>query len=124
MNAIEQARQAYAPTQIAVRTARAVEAQLLTQITTRLRQASEGGLRSFSELASVIHDNRRVWTTLAVSVADRDNQLPSDLRASPFYLADFVERHSAAVLRGDAEINPLIDINSAIIRGLNGQVPV
>ncbi|MBQ1202513.1 MAG: flagellar biosynthesis regulator FlhF, partial [Loktanella sp.] len=82
MNAIEQARQAYAPTQIAVRTARAVEAQLLTQITTRLRQASEGGLRSFSELASVIHDNRRVWTTLAVSVADRDNQLPSDLRAS------------------------------------------
>ena len=124
MNAIEQARQAYAPTQIAVRTARAVEAQLLTQITTRLRQASEGGLRSFSELASVIHDNRRVWTTLAVSVADRDNQLPSDLRASLFYLAEFVERHSAAVLRGDAEINPLIDINSAIIRGLNGQVPV
>ncbi|MBQ1203425.1 MAG: flagellar biosynthesis regulator FlhF, partial [Loktanella sp.] len=41
-----------------------------------------------------------------------------------FYLAEFVERHSAAVLRGDAEINPLIDINSAIIRGLNGQVPV
>ncbi len=122
MNAIEQARHAYAPTQIAVRTARAIESQLMSQITTRLRLAAESSIANFPELASAVHDNRRIWTTLAASVADRDNQLPHDLRARLFFLAQFIERHSASVLRGEAEVDALIDINIAVMRGLNGQV--
>lgn len=121
MNAIEQARQAYAPTQIATRTNRAVEAQLFGQITARLRQSLADQPSDFSVLAAAINDNRRMWTALAASVADNDNDLPADLRAKIFYLAEFTDHHSQQVLRKKATVQALVDINTAILRGLNGQ---
>lgn len=121
MNAIEQARQAYAPNQIATRTDRAVEAQLLGQITARLCQSQSECPPQFPTLAAAINDNRQMWTTLAISVADQDNCLPAALRAQIFYLAEFTDHHSRDVLRGKATVEPLVAINTAIMRGLNGQ---
>lgn len=121
MNAIDQARQAYAPTQIATRSSRAIEAQLLGQITARLRQTLSDPPGGFPALVAAIDDNRRIWTSLAASVADHDNHLPAPLRAQIFYLAEFTDWHSRAILRGAANVVPLIDINTAIMRGLNGQ---
>lgn len=122
MNIIEQARQAYAPTQMAIRTDRAIESQLLSQVTARLRRSLTGNVVNFPALASAIHDNRRIWTTLAASVADQENNLPDDLRAKLFYLAEFTDHHSAKVLAGAADAQALVDINTAVMRGLNGQV--
>ncbi len=121
VNAIEQARQAYAPTQVAVRTERSVEAQLISQITARLRKESKTTPIDFPALASVLHDNRRMWVTMAADVADNDNALPKPLRAQIFYLAEFTEIHSRKVLRGEADAVALIEINTAVLRGLNGQ---
>jgi flagellar biosynthesis activator protein FlaF len=122
VNVIEQARQAYAPTQMAIRTDRAIESQLLSQVTTRLRHTLTDKAMNFPALAAAIHDNRRIWTALAASVADHDNDLPVDLRAKLFYLAEFTDHHSAKVLAGTADAQALVDINSAVMRGLNGQV--
>ncbi|WP_322893025.1 MULTISPECIES: flagellar biosynthesis regulator FlaF [unclassified Yoonia] len=121
MNAIEQARQAYAPTAVATRTDRAVEAQLFGQITARLRNAMSDQPQNFAALVAAISDNRRLWSTLAASVADKDNQLPAQLRAQIFYLAEFTEYHSQKVLRNSASADVLVDINTAVMRGLNGQ---
>jgi flagellar protein FlaF len=121
VNAIEQAHYAYARQHNAVRTARATEAQLLSQVTARMRMAVSGESRNFPALVAALHDNRRIWTTLAASVADRDNQLPDPLRAQLFFLAEFVETHSNRVLQGEATVDVLLDINIAIMRGLNGQ---
>lgn len=121
MNAIEQARQAYAPTQIATRTDRALEAQLLGQVTARLCQCLSDNPPPFNFLAAAINDNRQIWTTLAASVADRDNSLPAMLRAQIFYLAEFTDHHSRDVLRGKESVEPLVAINTAVMRGLNGQ---
>lgn len=122
MNVIEQARQAYAPTQIAIRTDRALESQLLSQITVRLHHSLTANVVNFPALASAIHDNRRIWTTLAASVVDQDNNLPDALRAQLFYLAEFTNHHSAKVLAGAADAQALVDVNTAVMRGLNGQV--
>jgi flagellar protein FlaF len=122
VNVIEKARQAYAPTQTAIRTDRAVESQLLSQITARLRRHLEGGKGDFPALAAAIYDNRRAWTTLATSVADQENHLPAMLRAQIFYLAEFTDHHSRKVLLGTASAQALVDVNTAVIRGLNGQV--
>jgi flagellar protein FlaF len=46
--------------------------------------------------------------------------LPRALRAQIFYLAEFTRQHTSKVLRGDAEVTPLIDINTAIMQGLAG----
>ena len=120
MNAIEQARQAYAPTQVATRTNRAIEAQLVGQITARLRQSLADQPNNFPALAAAINDNRRMWTTLAASVADQGNHLPDGLRAQIFYLAEFTDQHSQDVLRNRASVQALVDINTAVMRGLNG----
>ncbi len=121
MNVIEQARHAYAPTRHAIRTERSVEAQLIGQITARLRKAATAEPLDFPALVTALHENRRMWTTMAAGVSDNDNALPKELRAQLFYLAEFTEKHSRDVLRGDVNATALIDINTAILRGLNGQ---
>lgn len=121
MNVIEQARQAYAPTQIAIRTERSIEAQLIGQITSRLRQAETATPKNFPALIAALHDNRRMWVTMAAGVADQENGLPRALRAQIFYLAEFTEHHSRLVMRGEADASALIEINTAVLRGLNGQ---
>ncbi|EBA13828.1 flagellar protein FlaF, putative [Roseobacter sp. CCS2] len=70
---------------------------------------------------AAIHDNRRMWTTMAVDVADKGNALPKELRAQIFYLAEFTDHHSQQVIRGKADPAALIDINMAVLKGLNGQ---
>jgi flagellar protein FlaF len=70
---------------------------------------------------AALHDNRRLWTVLAAGVADEDNALPEALRARIFALAEFVRLHSSKVLRDEAGIDVLIDINTAIMRGLRQQ---
>ena len=119
MNIIDLAQQAYAPKTSALRTERSTEHQLFSEVTTRLRGAANRLPGSFAEFAEAIHANRAVWTHLATQVADDENALSEDLRARIFYLAEFTAFHSRKVLKGEADINPLIEINTAIMRGLN-----
>lgn len=120
MNAIEQARQAYAPKHFPLRTTRSVEAELISQITTKLVRASTKPAANFPELISALHENRSLWTTMAADVSGSMNGLPAPLRAQIFYLAEFTEIHSRKVIGGEATVDILIEINTAILRGLNG----
>ena len=117
MNAILQAKQAYAPVRPTIQTHRAIEAHVMTDITARLSRKTS----DYPTLVRAVHDNRQMWSTLAVDVADPDNALPAPLRAQIFYLAEFTDQHSQKFLRGDVDLSALIDINTAIIRGLNAQ---
>ena len=118
MNAIEQARKAYAPAQSHLRSFKSIEYQAFNEIIGRLTAAANGSAGSFPELASALHDNRALWSILAADVADPENALPQQLRAQIFYLAEFTEHHSRRVLRGEANADALIEINTAILRGL------
>lgn len=119
MNIIERAQQAYAPRTPALRTERATEHQLFSDTTNRLRRAAKDLPKSFPQVAEAIQSNRAVWTHLAAQVADDENALPRDLRARIFYLAEFTSFHSRKVLKGEADIAPLIEINVAMMRGLS-----
>lgn len=119
MNVIEQAKQAYAPAFQPIRSPRSIESQLLGQITAALSSALKAA--DFPQLVNALYENRRFWTTMAVDVADSENQLPQALRAQIFYLAEFTEQHSEKVLSGGAEANILVEVNTAILRGLLGE---
>jgi flagellar biosynthesis activator protein FlaF len=121
VNVIEQARQAYAPVNSPLRTDRSTELQIFSQTTSRLRLAATATPPDFARLAAALHENRRLWTLLAADVADAENGLTKDLRAQIFYLAEFTAYHSRKVLKGEATVDALIDINLAIMRGLSGQ---
>ena len=69
---------------------------------------------------STAKDNARLWSTLGADVADPGNGLPQKLRAQLYYLFEFTAQHSRLVLDGSAGAEVLIDINTAVMRGLRG----
>ena len=119
MNIIAQAQQAYAPQHSALRTGRSAEHQLFSEVTSRLRTAAAHLPNGFPKFAEAIQANRAVWTHFAALVADDENALSPDLRARIFYLAEFTTFHSRKVLKGEADAAPLIEINTAMMRGLS-----
>ena len=123
MNATEQARQAYAPAHSPIRSNRSIEYQAFSDIVGRMQEAAAAGRPGFRDLVHALADNRRLWTILATDVADSGNSLPQDLRAQIFYLAEFTDLHTSKVLRGDVGPEALIEINTAVMRGLS-QAPV
>ncbi len=117
MTALHHARTAYAPTAAPIRTPRSTEYELFARVTRRLQAARTG---PFAALAGALHENRRLWTVLAGDVAGEGNALPETLRAQIFYLAEFTRQHSDRVLAREAGPEPLIEINTAIMKGLRG----
>lgn len=114
------ARSAYSGTAIPVRTGRDTEYEVFARVTRRLRevQSGEGG---FAALVRALHENRSLWTALAADVAVESNALPKPLRARIFYLAQFTAEHSRRVMAGRATVDVLIEINTAVMRGLRGE---
>lgn len=121
MNAIELAQKAYAPASFHLKTDRSVEAQAIGRVTARLRSAAKDRSNHFPKLAEAIHENRKLWSTFAADVIEQGNSLPDQLRAQIFYLAEFTDQHSAKVLKDEADVDVLIEINTSIMRGLNAQ---
>jgi len=119
VNATLQAQAAYGTQIRTIRTERGLEYDALARITHRLKSAA-GTVKGTGPLAAALHDNRRLWTIFAAEAADRSNPLPVELRARILSLAEFTRQHSGRVLREGADVMPLVDINLAIMRGLNG----
>nr|WP_256365696.1 flagellar biosynthesis regulator FlaF [Thioclava sp. JE_KL1] len=111
------AKTAYSNPSQPMRTPRGLEFELFARITRRLKQVSSQGA-PFAALAEAIFENRRLWTALAADVADPENGLPQDLRARIFFLHEFTQAHSRLVLSQDRSVDALIDVNTAIMRGL------
>ncbi|MEM6661969.1 MAG: flagellar biosynthesis regulator FlaF [Pseudomonadota bacterium] len=101
----------------AMGTPREIEYHLFSQVTGRLRQTSQDGV-PFSELAEALVDNQTLWRTIATDVADESNGLPEKLRAQLFYLFEFTNAHTSKVLQRQADVTPLIEVNTTIMGGL------
>ena len=112
------AHRAYAQTAAPTRTPRDTEYEAISKITRRLKAAAARRKSDYSGFVQALHENRRLWTVLATSVSDADNALPNNLRARIFYLAEFTEQHSSQVLSNTATVDPLLEINMAVLRGL------
>lgn len=115
------ARATYARPDLTARSPRAVEYDLLARATAALTEAWPKRKADFGALAAAVDRNLRLWSTLGADVADPGNALPQALRAQLFYLYQFTAEHSRAVLDGAASVEVLVDINTAVMRGLRGQ---
>lgn len=100
------------------RTSRGTEYELFARITHRLKAAAALDRAQFPALARALQDNRELWAALAVDVAGPGNALPPQLRAQIIYLYEFTMQHTSKVLNGTASADVLIDINTAVMRGL------
>ncbi|MCG6903780.1 MAG: flagellar biosynthesis regulator FlaF [Rhodobacter sp.] len=121
MNSMNLARTAYSSAKTPIRTHQSTEYDVLAQVTGHLKTAIARGRNGFADLATALHDNRKLWILLAADVADKDNALPQPLRAQIFYLAEFILQHSTKVLDGSAGADVLVEINTTVMRGLRSQ---
>lgn len=110
--------QAYQSAQRRAETPRDVEHRLFGQVTRALIDAEGRGREDLAGLIDALDWNRRVWSAFATDCAMPGNQLPDSLRAQIVSLSLFVSRYSSDVMRAEAPMEPLIDINKAIMEGL------
>lgn len=120
MIATSLAQTAYATAAMPVRTERGTEYAAFQAVTARLNKSRRADA-SMSERAAALHDNRKLWTILASDLADSDNGLPQSLRAQLFYLAEFSLLQSRKALDEAEALTALVEINTAVMRGLSGQ---
>ncbi len=91
----------------------------LFALVTRALMAIKGE-RSGKRFHEAIDWNRRLWLTLQTDLAADENGLPDELKARLISLSIWVDKHSRRVLRGDDEMEPLIDVNRSIMEGVLG----
>lgn len=112
---------AYAQPSASVRTPRAAEYEVIARITQRLASAIRLSSTNFPGLVAALTENEQLWSTLAADIAGKDNGLPQALRARLFYLYRFTAEHSRKVRDGAADAGVLVEINTAVLRGLRGE---
>lgn len=110
---------AYQAAQSTTETPRQTEYRLFAKVTKALIDAEQNGTRQ--ELIRALTWNRRLWLTLEADCARDENKLPETIRAGIISLALWVQRHTRVVLRGDAQIEPLVAVNRSIMEGLAGR---
>jgi flagellar protein FlaF len=115
------ARSVYARPEAPQKTPRSLEYDLLARITQRLTKAWASKDASYADLIAALDENLRLWSTLASDVATPGNTLPAKLRAQLFYLYEFTNQHSRAIREDKGSVTVLVDINTAVMRGLRGQ---
>ena len=105
----------YKQTQNATENPRDMEYRLFARVTNSLMSNQDPKTTGYIQ---AIDWNRRLWLTLQSDLADENNKLPRELRAQLISLSIWVDKHSRKAMRGDETIQPLIDVNRAIMEGL------
>lgn len=121
MTANLMAQNGYAMAGAPVRTPRSIEIEVIAKITRKLHSVGQNEPERIVSKAQALYENRKLWGIFAADVALQDNPLPRELKANILYLAEFVNVQTSKVLASGAPIEPLIEVNQAIMRGLRGE---
>jgi flagellar protein FlaF len=118
VNALLKAKSAYSAAKAPTRTAKNFEYEVIARITRRMITAAQQGREGFTDLAAACNDNRKLWSIFTTDLASKGNPYPDELKQSLFELAEFTRQHTSKVLQRKANVRPLVEINTAIMRGL------
>lgn len=124
MNTAVMAQSLYARPAGETGTTRSIEYKAFARATSKLAAHTGGKSGAYAQLAEALCDNQRLWIILAGDVASANNGLPASLRARIFFLCEFTQAHSKKVLDGAATADVLVEINTAVMRGLRADPQV
>ena len=102
-------------------TPRDVEYRLFAQVTRALLDVKSKPREDLRAWIDVLHWNRRLWAALADDCAQPGNALPESTRAQIISLSLFVHRTTSQVMRREADVDTLIDLNRTMMQGLSGR---
>ena len=100
---------------------RDAEYRLFGQVTRALMEAAVVDPSDLKTRMEALDWNRRIWSALAADCAVPENALPNALRAQIISISIWVNRHTSAVMRSQESIEPLVEVNKAIMQGLAGR---
>jgi len=114
--------QAYAQTQKTSMPPREVEAMAFTKAALMLEDAKKT-LDDYDSYASALKFNQLLWTIIQADVVDKENKLPSPIKANILSLSIFVDRQTIKALAETKEqhLDILININKNLAEGLMAQ---
>ncbi|MFC3126133.1 flagellar biosynthesis regulator FlaF [Pseudoroseomonas globiformis] len=96
---------------------REIEYRVLARATALLDQAAQVDAGP-TALSAAIHENRLVWIAFTADLAGENNSFDNALKARLVSLARWVFTESERVLRARQGVQPLIDVNRAVMAGL------
>ena len=102
-------------------TPRDVEYRLFGEVTRALMDAKSKPRSDIQAWIKALHWNRRLWAALADDCAQAANALPEATRAQVISLSLFVHRTTSEVMRQEADIETLIELNRTMMQGLSGR---
>ena len=112
------AQQTYGSASQATRSPRDIEYVALARLSHELRGTAASRSTNFPAFAKAVSRNLAFWSIVATDVSGSDNALPEELRGRLFWLCEFVRVESRRVLRGEAEVDSLVEINLSMMQGL------
>lgn len=110
---------AYQQAATSAETPRETEYRLFAQVTLALAEAARLDPTDFAGRAPALDWNRRLWSVLASDCAGEGNGLPPEIRAGIISLSIWVSKYTSEVIRGEDDIQDLIDVNRMIMQGLS-----
>lgn len=117
------AQNAYQRAMIATAGPRSIEADAFERINGELLCAARGQIQDYPSFVKALSRNLSLWTILAADVAQDANALPAETRTMIWKIAAFVRQRTHFLLQPGAEIeiSALIDLNAAMIAGLQAK---
>jgi flagellar protein FlaF len=102
-------------------TPRDAEYRLFAQVTRALMDLKSKPREDVRAWMDILHWNRRLWGALGDDCAQPTNALPEATRAQIISLSLFVHRTTSQVMRQEADIDILIDLNRTMMQGLSAR---
>jgi flagellar protein FlaF len=99
-------------------TPRDAEYRLFGQVTRALMDLKSTPRENVGAWIDALHWNRRMWAALADDCSQETNALPPPTRAQIISLSLYVHRTTSQVMRREAELDLLIDLNRTMMQGL------
>ena len=106
----------YRQAQRSVESPRQAEYRIFGQMNMRLKKARDSGRPT--DIIQAVAWNRRFWLALQTDLAVDNNRLPDKLRAQLISISIFIDKHSGKVIRGEEDVDVLIELNSNVMAGL------
>jgi len=111
--------QAYQNAHSSAESPKQTEYRLFAQVTRALVEAQETENNLDPRVIKALDWNRSIWSHFSTDCGTDGNQLPDETRAAIISLDIWVSKHTTKIMRGEAEIDDLIDINRTIMEGLS-----
>jgi flagellar protein FlaF len=92
----------------------------LSKVTYMLQAYRKSRSESINDFLLALNQNLKLWTIFASDVGREENELPNRIKSLIFYLFEFTQLETHKIMRGEGDVDALIDINKSVMKGLRG----